>query len=273
MINFNPPNLQTLVELYDSFSGIKYFDKDHTYEINGEKAVTSVSGLIGRYEKPFDSKKIAGNVARKEGVSVETILERWEYGKNYSCHKGSEFHLYVENFLERRFAPLDREAIINFISGSAGYNKEDLEKYYQEMALLIKNFKNFYEWWKQDYILVKSEFVVGDARSKVCGTIDNLSYNKKTNEFALFDYKTNKKINRKNDYGENLLQPFNHIPKCELAKYSLQLWLYKLIFERNSPFQIGELGIVWVAGEDDYELIKAIDYRKEATQMLESVCK
>jgi ATP-dependent exoDNAse (exonuclease V) beta subunit len=271
MINFNPPNLQTLIELYDSFSSVRFFDKDHNYEIDGEKAITSVSGLIGRYEKPFDTQKIAERVANKQGVSVKQIIEQWEYNKNYSCHKGSEFHLYVENFLERRFAPLDRQAIINFISGSAGYHKEDLEKYYQEMALFIRNFKNFYDWWKQDHILIKSEFVVGDKRSKVCGTIDNLSFNKKTNEFAIFDYKTNKKINRKNDYGETLLDPYDYIPKCELSKYSLQLWLYKLIIERNSPFQVGELGIVWVAGEDDYELIKPVDYRKEAAQMLESV--
>jgi ATP-dependent exoDNAse (exonuclease V) beta subunit len=271
MINFNPPNLDTLVELYDSFSSVKFFDKNHSYEIDGEKSVTSVSGLISRYEKPFETKKVAERVAKKQGVSVNQILEQWEYNKNYSCHKGSEFHLYVENFLERRFAPLNRDSVVELISGSAGYNKEDLEGYYQEMALLIRNFKNFYDWWKEDHILIKSEFVVGDKRSKVCGTIDNLSYNKKTKEFAIFDYKTNKKINRKNDYGENLLEPFDHIPKCELAKYSLQLWLYKLIIERNSPFQVGDLGIIWVAGQDDYEFLKPTDYRKEAAQMLESV--
>jgi hypothetical protein len=272
MINLNPPNLQTLVELYDSFSGIKYFDKDHTYEINGEKAITSVSGLIGKYEKPFDTKKMAGNVARKEGVSIETILERWEYSKNYSCHKGSEFHLYVENFLERRFAPLDRKAFVNFIApNNEIYHELTVENYYKEMALLIRNFKSFYDWWKEDHILIKSEFVVGDKKSKVCGTIDNLSFNKKTNEFAIFDYKTNKKINRKNNYGETLLEPFKHISKCELAKYSLQLWLYKIIIERNSPFKVGDLGIVWVAGEDDYELIEPTNYKKEAIQMLDIV--
>ena len=271
MINFNPPNLKTLIELYDSFSGIKFFEKNHTYEINGEPCPISVSGLISRYEKPFDSKTIAARVAKKEKVPVEQILEKWEYNKNYSCHKGSEFHLYVENFLERRFAPINRESIIEFISGSAGYNKEDLENYYIEMATLIRNFKNFYEWWKEDHILVKSEFVVGDKKSKICGTIDNLSYNKRTNEFAIFDYKTNKKINKKNDYNQKMLEPFDHIDKCELAKYSLQLWLYSLIFERNSPFKIGYTGIVWVAGQDDYELINPLDYRKEAAEMLQSV--
>ncbi|NBO98680.1 MAG: hypothetical protein EBU90_00865 [Proteobacteria bacterium] len=272
MINFDPPNLQTLIELYDSFSSVRFFDKDHSYEIEGQKAITSVSGLIGRYEKPFDTQKVAERVAKKQGVSVKQIIEQWEYNKNYSCHKGSEFHLYVENFLERRFAPLDRTAFINFIApNNQIYHESVVEDYYKEMALLIRNFKNFYDWWKQDHILIKSEFVVGDKRSKVCGTIDNLSFNKKTNEFAIFDYKTNKKINRKNDYGETLLDPYDYIPKCELSKYSLQLWLYKLIIERNSPFQVGDLGIVWVAGEDDYELIKPVDYRKEAAQMLESV--
>jgi hypothetical protein len=271
MINFDKtPDLSTLVELQEAFDFVKYFDKDHSYTIDGEKALTSVSGLISKYEKPFDSKTVATRVAKKEGVSTEQILEKWEYNKNYSCHKGSEFHLYVENFLERRFAPLDREAIIELISGSAGYNKEDLENYYNEMALLIRNFQNFYNWWKEDHIIVKSEFVIGDKEKRICGTIDNLSYNKKTNKFAIFDYKTNKKINRKNDYGESLLKPFTHIPKCEHAKYSLQLHLYKLIFERNSSFNIDDLGIIWVAGQDNYEFIKPTDYSEEAQQMLQN---
>jgi hypothetical protein len=128
-------------------------------------------------------------------VSVETILEKWEYNKNYSCHKGSGIPIFMLRIsLERRFAPLDRKAFVDFIApNNQIYHVNTVEKYYQEMALLIRNFQNFYNWWKEDYILVKSEFVVGDKRSKVCGTIDNLSFNKKTNEFAIFELQNKQK--------------------------------------------------------------------------------
>jgi hypothetical protein len=262
------PNFNTLIQLYNSFSDIKFLEKNHKYEICGEPAKISVSGLISKYEKPFDSQTLATRIAKKDGVPVEYVLEKWERNKNYSCHKGSEFHLYVENFLERRQIPIDRESIIELISGSAGYYKEDLENYYSEMALLIKNFKSFYDWWKEDHILIKSEFVVGDKSTGICGTIDNLSFNTKTKEFAIFDYKTNKEIKMDNQYGEKMLEPFSYIPKCEYSKYSLQLSLYKEIFERNTPFKISYCGIVWVAGKDDYVLYEPKDYKKEAVSML-----
>jgi hypothetical protein len=267
------PNLDTIIELYDCFSDIRFFEKNHTYEISGKKAKTSVSGLISKYEKPFNTDVIAARVAKKEKVPVKTILEKWEKNKNYSCHKGSEFHLHVENFLERRIVPIDREAFVNFMSPKGelfSCENSEIEKYYNEMAILIRNFRNFYEWWKEDHILIKSEFVIGDKESMICGTIDNLSYNKKTKEFVIFDYKTNKKIERKNSYGENFLKPFEHISKCEHTKYSFQLSLYSLIFERNSPFKINSSYIVWVAGENDYELISPINFKHEAEMMLNS---
>lgn len=264
-------NLDSLVELYDSFSNVKFFERNHTYEIDNKPAKISVSGLISRYEKPFNTKSIASRVAKKEGVSIETILEKWDKNKNYSCHKGSEFHLHVENFLERRIVPIDRKAFTDFIS-SNGIKSEttnsEVENYYNEMALLVKNFRNFYDWWKEDHLLVKSEFVIGDKKSLVCGTIDNLSYNKKTKKFVIFDYKTNKKIERKNSFGENFLSPFEHISKCEYTKYSFQLSLYSLIFERNSPFKIDSSYILWVAGKDNYELISPMDLKKESEMML-----
>lgn len=272
-------NFDTLITLLDCFSEIKFLEKNHKYEIAGIPAKKSVSGLISNYEKPFDSKKIAERIAKKDGVSVEDVLYKWEVNKNYSCHKGSEFHLYVENFLERRHIPIDKKALINHLNnptdqsnycGSDWLSEDQIVSYYEEMALLIKNFKSFYEWWKQDHILIRSEFVIGDKESGICGTIDNLSYNKKTKEFVIFDYKTNKEIKTDNQYGEYMLDPFGHIPKCELSKYSLQLSLYKLIFEKNTPFKIGYTGIVWVSGKNDYELIDTVDYSNEAKIMLDN---
>ena len=102
-------NFDTLVSLENSFSDILFIEKNHKYTIAGEPAKMSVSQLIKKYEKPFESQKAASFVAQRDGFSIDEILNQWEYLKDYSCHKGSEFHKYVENFFNRKQTSLDRK--------------------------------------------------------------------------------------------------------------------------------------------------------------------
>jgi len=265
-------DFDTLVELTDAFSHITFFDKNHTYTIDGKPAKTSVSGAIKKYEVEFDSEKIAANVARRSGKTVAEVLKEWAYKRDYSCYKGSEFHLFVENFLERRKVGIDKNALhIFMVEQSIKNNQEFINNYYNDMAHLIKNFMNFYDWWKQDHILIKSEFVIGDEESGLCGTLDNLSYNKKTKKLVIFDYKTNKEIKIENPRGETMLSPFKHLQSCELVKYSLQIWLYKLIIEKNTQFKVDTGYVVWVAGDKDYELIPVLNLRNDAETILNNI--
>jgi hypothetical protein len=265
-------SFDSLITLNECFSDIKFFAKNHTYTIGDEKAKISVSGAIKRYEKPFDTAKVAGFVAKKNGQTINEVLKEWDYKRDYSCHKGSEFHLFVENFLERKKITLDKEAFIAFLANSTSiYDEKLVTGYYNDMAMLINNFMNFYDWWKQDRILLKSEFVIGDKESGLCGTIDNLSYNKNTKKLEIFDYKTNKEIKLENPRGDTLLAPFTHLQSCELVKYSLQLWLYKLIIEKNSPFEIDNCYIIWVAGLNNYQSIPILDLKSEAEIILNNI--
>lgn len=260
----------SLIELENSFSNIKFFDKNHTYTIDGELAKTSVSGLIKEYEKPFERNKIAEFVARKNGKMIEDVLAEWEFAKDYSCHKGSEFHLFVENYFNRKQTTIDKKNLENFFIKNKNFFKEEsFSCYYNEIALLIKNFLNFYNWWKTDHILIKSEFVIGEKKTKICGTIDNLSFNKKTKQLVIFDYKTNKEIKKQNPRDETFLSPFQYLSQCEYIKYSLQQSLYQTLIERNTPFKIPTSYIVWVADKNDYELMECLNLKKEAETMLD----
>lgn len=261
-------DFDSLVKLEQSFKNIKFFSKNHTYEINGEKASGSVTGLLKKFEQPFPRDEVAQRIAKRDGILIEDVLIDWDYKRDYSSHKGSEFHLFAENYLQRRQETIDRKMIESFLK-SKGKGLENVEKYYKEIAILIRNFLDFYNWWDQRYILIKSEFVVGDAITKICGTIDNLSYNTEKNELELFDYKTNKSIDKTNTFGNRMLAPFDYLPQCSHVTYSLQLWVYKLIIERNSPFKIGDLHIVWVGDENKYEKIEVLNLKKEAEKILE----
>ena len=260
-----------LILLEESFSHIKFFDKNHTYTINNKPAKESVSGLLKNFEKPFESQKIAGYVAERDQKPIEQVLEEWEFAKNYSCHKGSEFHLFVENYFNRKQLTINIEALKSFYAENSKFFKEEnsINNYYNEIAHLIKNFLNFYEWWKKDHILIKSEFVVGDDESGICGTIDNLSFNNKTKELFIFDYKTNKEIKKRNPRDETFLKPIQYLSKCEYIKYSLQLNLYQYIVEKNSPFKVPKSYIVWVANKENYELMQTLHLQKEAKMLIE----
>ena len=260
----------TLITLENFFSHVKFFDKNHTYKIYKNPAKESVSGLLKFFEKPFEKEKIAEYVAKRDQKTNEKVLSEWEFAKEYSCHKGSEFHLFVENYFNRKLITIDSDALkIFFYSFSDFYSSESTEKYYKELAHLIKNFLNFYEWWKKDHILIRSEFVVGDEESGICGTIDNLSYNKKTKELVIFDYKTNKEIKKRNPRDETFLKPIQYLSHCEYIKYSLQLNLYQYIIEKNSPFKVPKSYIVWVANKENYELMETLSLQKEAKMLLE----
>ncbi len=56
-------------------------------------------------------------------------------------------------------------------------------------------------------IPVKSELVVGDSELNLTGMIDQLFWNVKHECLQIWDWKTNNKINMKNNFGNNL----NHI--------------------------------------------------------------
>lgn len=258
--------MEEFVKLEKAFDHILFVDKDHSYRINGNIAKYSVTKLLKKYEKPFPKDEMAKHVANKKGVLIEDILQEWDYKRDYSSHKGSEFHLFAENYLQRRQIPIDKKAIEVFIKEN--HNIGTVENYYKEQAHLITNFLNFYKWWKQDHILIKPEFVVGDEEASVCGTIDNLSYNTKTKKLVIFDYKTNKAIEKKNSRGDTLLAPFQYLPSCEFVKYSLQLCLYQHIIEKHTGMEIEKNYIVWVNGKNDYELIECLDLSKEVKQIL-----
>lgn len=263
----------SLIDLEECFSNIKFFDKNHTYTIDDLPAKTSVSGLIKQYEKPFEKEKIASYVAERDKKSIENVLAEWEFAKNYSCHKGSEFHLFVENYFNRKQTTIDIDALKNFYKANEDFYKDtSISSYYNELAHLIKNFLNFYQWWKKDHILIKSEFVVGDKSSGVCGTIDNLSYNKKTKELVIFDYKTNKEIKKQNPRDDTFLAPFEYLSHCEYIKYSLQLCLYQTIIEKNSSFKVPKSYIVWVANKDNFQMMETLNLKKES-EMLLNMCK
>jgi ATP-dependent exoDNAse (exonuclease V) beta subunit len=259
--------IKDLVILEKSFSNVVFIEKNHSYEYEELKTI-SVTQLLKKYEKPFDVEKISRIVASKKGMLVEDVRSLWDFKREYACIKGTFLHSYIESFLQRKRTQLNKASIFKFVSQYQDY--VSVEGFYEDMAKLIANFQEFYKMWKEDYVLVRQELVMGDKETGVCGMVDNLSYNVSSGKLIIFDYKSNHTINREEQSKEYLLGSLSHLKSCEFIKYSLQLWLYATIIERNTPFKVEEVNIVWFGG-DEWELIKALDVRKEVEQILKEL--
>jgi hypothetical protein len=255
--------------LNEAFKNVRFIEKDHKYKINGNISKYSVTSLLKKYTPEFESEKIAKNVALKQNKKVEDILKEWDYKKNYSCIKGTEFHKYVENFLNRKFISIDQNSFEEFLLSENSKNIEQKkENYTKTFKQMIINFLNFYKWYDENYYFLKSEFVVGDYESGICGTIDNLSFNKKEKSLAILDYKTNQNIKSEGFKGQKLLNELSHLDDCELVKYSIQLHIYKHIIEKNTKFEVKDLHIIWFPENDNYKLIMPLSLEKEAEMIV-----
>jgi ATP-dependent exoDNAse (exonuclease V) beta subunit len=256
------------LQIEQAFKDIIFIEKNHSYKIGEKMAKCSVTSLLKKYTPEFKSDIMSAIVAKKRGLTKEDVLDEWDYKRDYSSHRGTELHKFAENYMARKQLSIDEESIKNFfIKKNSLSVLTDFKKYKNEMLQMISNFLKFQEWYKETYINIKSELVIGDPDTSICGTIDNLSYNIKTNKLAIFDYKTNQSIKSEGYKKETLLTPFNHLQNCEMVKYSLQLLIYKIILEKFIPVEVDELYIVWVVG-DNYQLIKTMDLYKEAQEIL-----
>lgn len=251
--------METILEL-SKFNHIVYYDEPHVYYIDGVQQ-TSATQFLGQYKPKFETKLVAERYARKRGLDVESVIRDWDFKRDFSTVKGSAFHEYAENWYSNKVFPYNQHI---------AEQKFGIDVVRESYDVLVRLFHEFYEDYKEELIPVMSEVVVGDVDYGICGMIDQLFYNTKKQELQIWDWKTNKKIGRKNDFGEKFKDPISHLDVCELNTYSLQLNLYKHILEKNTNLKVGECNICWInENNDKYEVIPCKDMSEEINTLLE----
>ena len=236
----------------NKFNNIVFKDSDHTYKLNGE-SLTSVTTFIGKFKKPFEKEFWSYKTAQKEGVSQEEILAKWESIALYATNKGSKLHNFAENYINNKiidnviYEPIDTKA----------YDK------------IESHFLKFYEDTKDTLIPIISELVVGSPELGLCGMVDQLYYSTKLDALVIFDWKTNKALNKKSRFKNKMLGPCSHLDECEMSTYSLQLSTYRYIIEYVTNLKFHSTYIVWFNEKNDsYELVPCEDYRNLVKEML-----
>jgi len=233
----------------NKFNGIIFDEADHSYFYNGLRC-TSVTTLLSKFKKPFETNIIAARYASKNGLNTADVIQEWEDIKNASTSKGTEVHKYAELLFSSKHYDVDK---------STGA---------QNLTWMIDN---FYKDYINKLLLVRAELVVGDLDLRICGMLDKLFYNVNDSELQIWDYKTNKEINTYSKYKNKMTNGLEHLAECEYNTYSLQLGVYKKIIEKNTNLRIGKSYICWINdNNDNYKVIKTKDLDEEVDLVLNS---
>jgi len=195
---------------------IKFDSVRHQYtNIYTDDNYISVTTLLNKFKKPFDVQKHAERVAKKENTTPEQIKEKWNTINLVSKDKGTYLHKVFEK-----------------------YNKDKIIEQGHEQ--FISSYKNLQIIKETDDLLI--EELLYSHTHHIAGTADIIRKENK-GKFSVFDLKTNKKINLASPYGEQLLQPVQHLSSCEYTIYCLQLSLYAMMYQEMTGRYLNQLGI------------------------------
>lgn len=222
---------EKITHIKNIFQGLDFQEEEHKYFYDSTELI-SVSGFIKNYVTPFDERKIAGFIAKKEGVSVEDILYRWKVIRDTACNKGTVIHLFGENYM------MDRGFLANVFE-------------YPELAGYFKAVKNFWEEMPDYLVPVFPELQMFCVKWGLAGTADILLYNTLTNKFVIADYKTNVDL-FKNHKGQKLLGVFKNLLDSPFSKYTIQLSTYQVMFEEMTGFEVESRILVWLKPDGTY---------------------
>ena len=250
------------------FKQITFIEEAHKYFINGKpSAPVSVTGFISKLKPKFDEDKWARLKAKKLGISVDEMKFIWSEKNLFSTTLGTCFHKIAESVYTGIPYTLNSAELQH----SLGEESYDILKV--TLPTLVKQFSSFYKDTKDTLIPIKNELVIGDLNdTRICGTMDMLVYNNKSEQFEIYDFKTNRDITYSNTYGEKFCKPLDDLDACEFNTYSLQLSFYKYIIEKYTNIKIGATYIVWFNRDKDaYDVIATQDFMLKIKHILETL--
>lgn len=213
----------------DLFAGdIQLNEEDHTYHVKEYPHLkwTSATNFIGEYFEPFNTEKIAGELAdssnRKYGhMSKEEVLQQWEDFAN----TGTAIHKEVENWVKEVIMGDKEEIPIQYDKTQHGVDwlNENIESYFK----------------------LYPEVKIYSLPLQLAGTIDLLIYNPKVDKWVMIDWKTNTKI-RTSSYKnkKGLKNATKYLDSCNYNKYQLQMSLYQWILKEEYGVDVLKRGLI-----------------------------
>jgi len=201
-------------------SAIIFTDSPHAYtlRVTGE-LLTSATTFIDQFFPKFQSQKNAEAYARKNGLTVEYVLNVWKTKGKIAGDFGTHIHNFAEHRISEAGAPAE-DFPLKFCGKERAY-RVAVEKAIEQM--------------RTKFLFLATEKIVFDPVIGLAGMIDVVTEDRDNGDIVLFDWKTNESIDRDNVW-QNAHEPISHLESCNWNKYQLQLNLYKCICKWNDYF-------------------------------------
>lgn len=230
----NNPFFQSLIEFNEEF---------HTYTVKetGQK-LTSITTLIHKYQNEFDPQGFAARAcAKRDGITVDQIKEKWNSEKVRAGERGTMFHKQAEIFVNTKKIP-------------DGPDKD-----------ILKDFKKKFK--PEGKIF--SEVLVHNIELGICGTADLVIYDKVKNSVYIEDFKTNKQIKFKSFNNQKMLYPLTHILDCNYYHYCIQLSCYLYLLSlQGFNVRADKLKLYWINPETRLIEIIPVPYMKKEVESM-----
>lgn len=188
----------------------KYYNKFGTEYI-------STTTLLNDYVKPFDTNKHAARIAEKNDTTPDAIKNMWQDITKQACDKGTDIHSVMEQYIK------------DGTHASQHFN-------------MVNSFNRAAEFFKHSKISSEKQLFNHDAR--IAGTTDVCLESQ--DEFALMDFKTNKKFTYTSSFKEFLLPPLDFLHHSKYNIYTLQLSIYAYMYEQLSGKKCAGLKILYL---------------------------
>ena len=222
---------------------VDFVAKYHQYYIDGRRIKNpSVTGLISLLYPPFSAKNVlARKYPRKSMNERKEIYLQWQNtGK-----LGTLLHAYIEDYIKGRHCCVEKSVANEF---------------YMFLRFYITNVQ-------ENLVKCRSEHVVWSPKHLVCGSVDFI-YQDNAGKYHLIDWKRCDKVDD-TAYGR-LVHPFADLPASKVTKFSLQLNIYKYMYESHYNIKIDSMRVAVFHGSNkDYQVIDVPNLQDEASQILE----
>lgn len=236
---------------------IKLIAETHTYVNDAVPTCkyTSVTTVLGNYKEKFDEDYHAERVARRRGITKAEVIAEWREINRQANEYGTSLHEILERFLlapKRLYSPRDEfeRTVINAFRMVCD----------QEGLDLLQN-----DDVKPEHIM-SIEFTPEKGIAGTADIIEDLP----NNMFNVWDFKTNKKFEFENKYGEYLHFPVNHLQHCQYNDYTLQLSVYGVMYEKETGRKFNRGGLFyWDKFTQTFRLIPIGYMKREAEMVIE----
>lgn len=235
----------------------RFNEETHTYTyvdpltLKPVQIFKSVTGFISQFKEKFDSEKVAAMVAKKKGVSKQSILNEWKGISDTAMDLGTIVHKWIEDYYNGSNPPMPTDHVV-------------LER--------VESFLKLHEEKLHKFSPIKQEFRLFSRKWGLAGTMDALF--KLGEDYYVGDWKTNKKFTTDvdmegNRYAKKLLYPFEDLWDNSVNGYSIQLSLYRLIMQEEAGFETKGAFLCWIGPSGKPQLHKTVDLRDRLYKYLQ----